>query len=72
MSAIASSHNVNSKFQDGIEPPITKTAEEPSFGFKIALFAGHYTCSTTKPFCDGTHGKIAFQAAERAVQQAQG
>jgi len=28
--------------------------------------------STTKPFCDGTHGKIAFQAAERAVQQAQG
>ena len=23
--------------------------------------------STTKPFCDGTHSKIAFQAAERAV-----
>ena len=28
--------------------------------------------STTKPFCDGTHSKIAFQAAERAVAEAEG
>ena len=28
--------------------------------------------STTKPFCDGTHSRIGFQAAEAAVQQADG
>jgi CDGSH-type Zn-finger protein len=26
--------------------------------------------STTKPFCDKTHSKIGFEAAERAVRQA--
>jgi CDGSH-type Zn-finger protein len=26
--------------------------------------------STTKPFCDGTHSQIGFQAAERAVREA--
>jgi CDGSH-type Zn-finger protein len=25
--------------------------------------------STTKPFCDGTHSKISFAAAERAVRE---
>lgn len=27
--------------------------------------------STTKPFCDGTHSKTGFEAAQRAVAQAE-
>jgi CDGSH-type Zn-finger protein len=26
--------------------------------------------STNKPFCDGTHSKVGFEAAERAVAEA--
>jgi CDGSH-type Zn-finger protein len=28
--------------------------------------------STTKPFCDGTHSRRGFEAAERAVAEAEG
>lgn len=27
--------------------------------------------STRKPFCDGTHSRIGFEAAERAVREAE-
>lgn len=28
--------------------------------------------SVNKPFCDGTHSRMGFQAAERAVREAEG
>ena len=28
--------------------------------------------STRKPFCDGTHSKIGFEGAERAVRESEG
>ncbi|MBW3628281.1 MAG: CDGSH iron-sulfur domain-containing protein [Gemmatimonadetes bacterium] len=28
--------------------------------------------STNKPFCDGTHSKVGFAAAERAVRELEG
>lgn len=28
--------------------------------------------STNKPYCDGTHSKMGFEAAERAVREAEG
>ncbi len=28
--------------------------------------------STNKPFCDGTHSKVGFRAAERAVREEEG
>ena len=28
--------------------------------------------STTKPFCDGTHSRLGFDAATRAVREAEG
>lgn len=28
--------------------------------------------STKKPFCDGTHSRVGFQGAERAVRESEG
>jgi CDGSH-type Zn-finger protein len=63
-------------FDDGpleVDGPIRLATES---GEVIDVPSGEpvYLCrcggSTTKPFCDGTHSKIGFQGARRAVAKA--
>ena len=54
-------------------PVIVVDAEGSKFPSKRATVA---LCrcggSTKKPFCDGTHSKLGFRAAERAVREEEG
>ena len=46
-----------------------KDADGNSYPAKERMALCRCGASTTKPFCDGTHSKIGFQAAERAVPE---
>jgi 3-phenylpropionate/trans-cinnamate dioxygenase ferredoxin subunit len=45
-----------------------KDSEGNAYPAKQRMALCRCGASTTKPFCDGTHSKIGFQAAERAVR----
>jgi len=42
-------------------------ADGKTYPAKMRMALCRCGASTTKPFCDGTHSKIGFQAAEQAV-----
>ncbi|HSH37378.1 MAG TPA: CDGSH iron-sulfur domain-containing protein [Chthoniobacterales bacterium] len=44
-----------------------KDADGNAYPAKQRMALCRCGASTTKPFCDGTHSKIGFQAAETAV-----
>ena len=46
-----------------------KDSEGNAYPAKQRMALCRCGASTTKPFCDGTHSKIGFQAAERAVPE---
>ncbi|MDQ6913486.1 MAG: CDGSH iron-sulfur domain-containing protein [Verrucomicrobiota bacterium] len=46
-----------------------KDSDGNSFATEPRMALCRCGASTEKPFCDGTHSKIGFQAAERAVPE---
>jgi 3-phenylpropionate/trans-cinnamate dioxygenase ferredoxin subunit len=44
-----------------------RDSEGKAYPAKTRMALCRCGASTTKPFCDGTHSKIGFEAAERAV-----
>ena len=50
-------------------PVELKDAEGKLYPVKGSIALCRCGGSTTKPFCDGTHSRIGFQAAETAVRE---
>jgi CDGSH-type Zn-finger protein len=48
-------------------PVVLKDADGNTYPAKSVVALCRCGASTTKPFCDGTHSKVGFQAAEQAV-----
>jgi 3-phenylpropionate/trans-cinnamate dioxygenase ferredoxin subunit len=48
-------------------PVVLKDADGNTYPAKSVIALCRCGASTTKPFCDGTHSKVGFQAAEQAV-----
>ena len=44
-------------------------ADGDKFPVEKRMALSHCGASTEKPFCDGTHSKIGFKAAEKAVPE---
>jgi 3-phenylpropionate/trans-cinnamate dioxygenase ferredoxin subunit len=53
---------------DGNPYDLSARVKEGKTAFSLCRCGG----SVTKPFCDGTHSKLGFQAAEAAVKAAEG
>ncbi|HEY9415965.1 MAG TPA: CDGSH iron-sulfur domain-containing protein [Pseudonocardia sp.] len=53
-----------------VSGPVTLAdAEGTEYEGRKTVFLCRCGGSTKKPFCDGTHSKIGFDAAERAVRE---
>jgi CDGSH-type Zn-finger protein len=54
---------------EGVERIIDADGNEYDVSGREKVALCRCGASTTKPFCDGTHSKLGFEAAERAVAE---